>query len=95
MHKQELAKSRTTENRAINSILNEQVNEWVVKIREAGKVGDGGVRGTVTRTAYVLLDLINLTERGEVPREVISETVKRVNVQASLAEAQTLRRRSS
>jgi len=90
-HKYELGRSKPTENRALNAIDNEQVNEWVAKVREAGKLGIGGVRGTITRTAYVLIDLIKLTEQGKVPREVVSELVKRVNVQASLAEAQKLR----
>ena len=94
MRKIELGKSRPTENRAANAIFNEQINEWVEKIREAGNVGDGGVRGTITRTTYVLLDLIRLTEQGKVPREIISGVVKRIDVQASLSEAQTLRSRN-
>ena len=83
-HKYELGKSRPTENAALNSIVESQVQEWVKKIREAGKVGDGGVRGSINDTAYILLDLIRETKEGKYPREVISKVVKRCNVEASL-----------
>jgi len=92
MHKYELGTHKTTEDNAERAMLNQTINEWVEKVREAGKIGDGEVRGSITRTAYVLLDLIRLTEQGRVPREVISGLVKKVDVQASLVEAQILRR---
>lgn len=91
MHKIEVGKSKPTENRVSNAAISQQANEWVDKIREAGKVGDGGVRGVITATAYILLDLIREIEQDKLPREVISEVVRRCDVQASLNEAQKLR----
>jgi len=87
MHKLEIGTHRPTENRAVNANINALVNEWVNKIHEAGKLEDGGVHGTITRTTYILLDLIADTESGKIPREVISEVVNRCNCQASLKEA--------
>ena len=37
MRKYEVGKSRPTENRAANAILNQQIDEWTRKVREAGK----------------------------------------------------------
>jgi len=86
MRKYEVGKSRPTENWASNAILNEQINEWVEKVREAGKSVNGdGVRGSIDRVANVLTDLILQTKKGKTSREVISGLVSRINVQASLA----------
>ena len=87
--KYELGKSRPTENRAYNSIVNQQVNEWVEKIREAGKHINGeGVNSSINRVANVLTELIVETKRGKYPREVISGVIERCNVAASLVIAQ-------
>jgi len=89
MHKQELGKSRPTENRASNAILNEQINEWVEKVIEAGNFGSGEEIGSsIDKVADVLGDLIKQTQAGKYPREVIFGLVKRIDVQASLAKAQ-------
>ena len=96
MHKQELGKSRPTENRASNAILNEQVNEWLNKVKEAGKFLDGdGVSSSIDRVANVLTSLILQTKQGKCPREVISGLVSRINVQASLELAQKKLTRSN
>lgn len=96
MHKYELAKSRSTENRASNSVLNEQINEWVNKVREAGRLLDGdGVNSSIIRQADVLTDLILQTKQGKYPREVVSGLVSRINVRASLVIAQNNLARSN
>lgn len=96
MHKRELATHKTTEVRASNAILNEQISEWVVKVREAGKFVDGdGVNSSVIRVANVLTDLIVETKLGKYPREVISGLVSRIDVVASLDIAQKKLTRSS
>ncbi len=89
MHKAELATHKTTEVRATTAILNEQVNVWVTKVREAGKFLDGDdVNSSIVRVARILMDLIEQTKAGKVDREVISELAKRVNITASLVVAQ-------
>ena len=89
MHKAELATHKTTEVRATTAILNEQVYEWVLKVREAGKLLDGdGVNSSILRQAKILMDLIEQTKAGKVDREVISELAKRVSITASLVVAQ-------
>lgn len=89
MHKYEVGKSRPTENRASNAILNQQVDEWTRKVREAGRFVDGdGVNSGINRVANVLTELIREIKRGNYPREVISEVIKRNNVGASLIVAQ-------
>ena len=89
MHKYELGKSKPTENRASNAFLNDQIYEWIIKVREAGKMVDGdGVNSSINRVADVLTDLILQTKRGTYSREVISGLVSRINVQASLVIAQ-------
>jgi len=96
MHKYELAKSRSTENRASNSILNEQISEWVDKVKEAGKIVEGdGVNSSINRVADVLTNLILQTKRGNYSREVISGVVNRINVRASLIIAQNNLARSN
>lgn len=85
MRKQEVGKSKPTENRAANSILNEQIHEWVKRVRDAGRIEDGeGIGTSINRVANVLTDLILQTKTGKYPREVISGVVSRVDVQASL-----------
>lgn len=80
-----LGKSRPTENRAVNAILNEQINEWVDKVREAGRMGSGETVGSsIDKVAGVLAELILQTKRGKYSREVISGVIKRVNVTASM-----------
>lgn len=96
MHKYELATHKTTEDRASNAILNEQISEWITKVREAGKFLDGdGVSSSIDRVADVLTSLILQTKQGKCPREVISGLVSRINVQASLELAQKKLTRSN
>ena len=89
MHKAELATHKTTEVRATTAILNEQVYEWVLKVREAGKLLDGdGVNSSILRQAKILMDLIEQTKAGKVDRDVITDLTKRQNLTASLVLAQ-------
>lgn len=89
MHKYEIGKSRSTENRAINSILNEQVSEWMEKVKEAGRYIDGdGINSSTERVADVLIKLILQTKQDKIPREVISSLVSRMKLKASLMIAQ-------
>ena len=89
MHKHELAKSKTTENRAINAIINEQILEWAKKVKEAGRIDNGGgVSSSIDKVADVIVDLILQTEQGKYPREVVSGLVKRIDLKASLVIAQ-------
>ena len=95
-HKYELATHKTTEDRASNAILNEQINEWVNRAIEAGRIVDGdGVNSSINRVADVLTDLILQTKKGKVSREVISGVVSRVNLRASLIIAQNNLTRSN
>ena len=96
MHKYELATHKTTEERASNAILNEQISEWIDRVREAGKIGVGeGVGTSINKVADVLVDLIKQTQAGKYSREVISGLVTRIDVKASLTIAQQKLTRSN
>jgi hypothetical protein len=84
--KYEIGRNRPTENRASNVMLNEQVNDWINKIRESGK-GIASVDAKIDRATDVLVSLIGLTMQGKVQREVVSCVVNRLGLTASLARA--------
>lgn len=85
----EVGTSRPTENRAINVIFDEQITEWLGKVRQADKLLPGdGVTSSINRVVDVLIDLIKQTQDGKYSREVISGLARRQNIQASLAVAQ-------
>lgn len=85
MHKQEVGKSRPTENRASKLMVDEQVEAWLQKIRDANNPDDE--RATITGTTYILLDLIGQTKSGLVDRQVISKVVNAAKCGLSLQKA--------
>jgi len=89
--KYEVGRNRPTENRASNAMLNESINEWVNKVRDAGKMQEGdGVQSIGDRVAGVLVNLIGEIKAGRIQREVISGVVERLGLHNSLIKAQEI-----
>lgn len=85
MRKIELSTHHPTENRGIRLTINEQVDTWAIKIREAQKLQNGeGVREPILRVKDILLDLIEEVKLGIIDREVIEKVVQRQECMASL-----------
>jgi hypothetical protein len=89
MHKQEVGRSRPTENAVSASIANQKINEWVNRIREAGKINQGEqLESASNRITNILIELIQQTKQGKIEREVISGVVGRLGLHQSLIKAQ-------
>ena len=86
MHKQEVGKSRPTENRADNAMSQPLIQEWVEKIRVAEGKSES-VIGKVDAVADVLADLLRKTMRGQYSTDVINGVVRRERCLASLQKA--------
>ena len=86
MHKQEVGKSRPTENRADNAMCQPLIQEWVEKIRVAEGKSES-VTGKVDAIADVLADLLRKTQRGYYTTDVIKGVVRRGNYMCSLQKA--------
>ena len=88
-HKIEVGKSKPTDNSLTSKTTNEKVWEWLQKVNEAGKYIDGdNIKTANSRIASVLVDLINETQKGNVPREVISKIMEKRGIMQALKEAQ-------
>jgi hypothetical protein len=83
MRKYEIGTHNTTENRAEQTIINHQVDEWFTKITTAER----RVGLPVENMADVLVGLINEVKAGKTSREVIDELMKRKPMLASLERA--------
>ena len=86
MIKYEKGRNRPTENRAANSILNQEIDKWVKKIDAASAEGD--VQYGIKRVGEVLVELANDIREGKVDKEVFHGILSRRNVYASLLMAQ-------
>ena len=82
MRKCEIGKSRPTENRAANAIINRQVNEWVAKVDACQNIE--GIQTQINAVADVIIDLAEQIKEGKVEHEVIMQLIKRRTVTASL-----------
>ncbi len=92
MHKYELAKSKTTENAAVNSIRGTVVNDWLTKVRNAERAvfnQGGGVQTAIDAQAKVLVDLITGINTGKIEREVADAIIRHIGI-APLARAKQL-----
>jgi uncharacterized protein (UPF0548 family) len=68
----EIGKGRSTENRAIQEVVQKQTDEWHLRVREQRTDADGVVD--------VLIELIKETKAGKIDREVISLLSKRLPI---------------
>lgn len=82
MRKYEVGKSKPTENKASNAIVNQETDKWVAKIDEAAKVE--GINSKIEAGAKVLIELAEEIKVGRIDIEVFRGVLRRRNVTASL-----------
>jgi hypothetical protein len=94
MHKQEVGKSRPTENYVTNAMTRSDAEEWVAKI-DSVIINVVGVNSQLGAVSHILVDLINLIKIGKVDEQVLLEVMRRRNVTTSLQLARKIIERSS
>ena len=82
MIKYEKGRNRPTENRAVNSILSQEVDTWVKKIDAASNQGD--VQYGIKMVGDVLVELAKEIRVGRADVEVFKGLQRRRNLSASI-----------
>ena len=91
MIKYEKGRNRPTENRAINSVISQEVDSWVKKIDEASAQYD--VQYSIKKVAEVLTEMAIKIRANELDVEVMKGVMRRRNACASIKVTEELLRR--
>ena len=89
MRKQEVGGGRSTENRASNAVIHQEVSAWLTRINEVEKEAMGN-ESSIDAVAKILVDLITQTKAGKIDEEVCIRLVRTKPMAASLNRAKNI-----